>query len=1598
MMSEAGQKRDPSPRDAGAGPAGNLRSKTRTSLDAAVLDFIATSDRLSKFESQICAASSSSAEPNSFTLKIRLDQIQSLWDKVEREYEAVSRLALHEGGGESVRQLQSKYENCYLVYERCASQLNEHIARLSAPSSQGSSNSSVETFSKGCRLPPCDTEIFTGDYLRWPTFRDLFTAIYIDNSRLTPVEKLFHLNAKTSGEAHAIVIKSPLTNSGFQSAWSALQERFENKRLLVNSQLKVLFNLPKISTESGTALKDLQSTIQGCLIAMEHSNVSTENWDCILIFFCSSKLPTVTLSLWEQSLNNKSEIPTWDEMNSFLEDRYRTLEAIEEVRLHTSNSQHTREPRNPQPRRVNSFETQVGPRVRSCDLCSRESHPVRQCPRFLQMTQPQRVSYIKQKRLCLNCLAKGHNLRECTSRHNCFTCKGRHNTLLHKESPATSTSAAQAHNPDQPTANTSVHFASNRQGILLGTAIVQVCHQGENFPARALIDSGSEGTFISEKLATRIKLPCQTVRTRITGLNQTSTGVSQRMCHFQMGTAAKPMLKIDTTALVLPNLAGNLPTSSIDRSILGRLPNIPLADPLFFQPSQIDLLIGADILPSVLLSGLKPNLCGSLLGQETIFGWILTGPVSTATSRVSSFTTKISIESEPTMETLLTKFWEVEDLPCKVVKESDNLCKENFARTTIRSRDGKYVVSLPFKDAEHINLGHSRSFALAQFLRNETSLKRDPILKDTYDSVIKEYIDLGHMKPVPPNTDTVNFYLPHHAVFKPESTTTKVRVVFNASSPSSNGNSLNDILHPGPVLQSDLTLQILKLRTFQFVFNADITKMYRQIPLNPAHTAFQRILFRDDRGDIRDYELQTVTFGVNCAPFLALRTLRQLSEDVHALYPRASRIISDYMYVDDVLAGAHTKVEATLAIQELRTALSSAGFPLRKWTANERTLLKALPSDHLLSGDFLDIEEVSTTKTLGIRWNAKADEFYFVPTELVVNANYSKRNVLSQIAKLFDPAGWLSPFVVQAKILMQDIWLAGIGWDEFLPAELRQRWHDFLRSHSSLHKVRVPRWVQFRPGAQVQIHGFCDASQKAYGAAIYVRIQYDGGFSSSLLTSKTKVAPVKTVSLPRLELCGAVLLADLWAAILPHIPFGRIETFFWTDSTIVLAWLNKPPCQWTTFVANRVTKIALNTDASQWSHVRSEHNPADLASRGVTAEELASSDLWWHGPSWLSQPQVAWPTSHEEVSDPELERRSVRCHLACPAWDLLERFSNFNRMLRVMAFVQRFINRCRCIPTPSSTDLSSKELAHIQLMLIRQTQRADYPEEYNILQSKGQLPSSSCILNLNPFLDADGIMRSCGRLTASDSLSYDERHPILLAYHSKLAELLVTFTHRISIHGGNQLMVRLIRTRYWIPKLRNLIKRVTTTCKVCVIHRKKVQSQLMGKLPQSRATYSRPFTHTGLDFAGPFDVKSYSGRACRITKGYVCVFVCFSTKAIHLEATSDLTTEKFLGAFSRFAARRGCPLHLYSDNGKTFVGAEKALTEDFIAAVKEKVTSSFSHQSLSWHFNPPGAPHMGGLWEAGVKSFKTHFYKTTDQFQRCQKIRRISSLSLRDIF
>ncbi|XP_075162957.1 uncharacterized protein LOC142235581 [Haematobia irritans] len=312
------------------------------------------------------------------------------------------------------------------------------------------------------------------------------------------------------------------------------------------------------------------------------------------------------------------------------------------------------------------------------------------------------------------------------------------------------------------------------------------------------------------------------------------------------------------------------------------MPNLRLADPNLFVCRPVDLLLGADLYPKIVLEGTRTNILGSLLAQNTVFGWVLTGPIPYPT--ISVFTSAVDLHEKNGLDETLLRFWELEEIPRHpLLSASDKFCEDNYKRKTRRDSEGRYVVTLPLKTdfCGQIDLGNSRTGFLRQFLRNEASLLRKPQIKTVYDDVIREYLHLGHMRPVSATpTDAPVCYLPHHPVINPDKRTTKLRVFFNASNKTSTGNSLNDILHVGPTLQTDLVLLILRWRLYKFVYNCDITQMYRQIRVDPSQTCLQRILFRDSpQNIIQDYELQTVTFGVNCAPFLAIRTLLQLADD-----------------------------------------------------------------------------------------------------------------------------------------------------------------------------------------------------------------------------------------------------------------------------------------------------------------------------------------------------------------------------------------------------------------------------------------------------------------------------------------------------------------------------------------------------------------------------------------------------------------------------------------------------------------------------------------------------------------------------------------------
>ncbi|XP_075150745.1 uncharacterized protein LOC142224851 [Haematobia irritans] len=641
-------------------------------------------------------------------------------------------------------------------------------------------------------------------------------------------------------------------------------------------------------------------------------------------------------------------------------------------------------------------------------------------------------------------------------------------------------------------------------------------------------------------------------------------------------------------------------------------------------------------------------------------------------------------------------------------------------------------------------------------------------------------------------------------------------------------------------------------------------------------------------------------------------------EYVKSKYPLGAKIIRENLYVDDVLAGAHTREDAIVSRNELITAVTSAGFELRKWTSNDPFLLKDLDPDILLPINWLDLSEDSSTKTLGIHWNVKGDNFTFKAPIVTENELCTKRDVLSRIAQFFDLCVWLAPVIVVAKLVMQQIWLDQIGWDDPLKPMTRMNWKSFVKNAPCIDTISIPRWIQFSPSSKVEIHGFCYASESAYAAALYIRIEHKDKIYTSLLAAKTRLAPIKKISLPRLELCGAVMFAKL-------------------NNRPYLA--QKPPCSWSTFVGNRVSDILEYVDNENWNHVDSESNPADVASRGCTPNELQKHELWWTGPQWLKLSKDRWP--HKEVNnDTTLEAKPVKV------------------LTTVVAYALRFWRNTGANRTQyriSSLEITSNEIQDIKTRLIVCTQKNYFRGEYMALSQKKRISSNSNLLPLNPFIDSKGIIRS-NRLDQLPALSYNERHPILLPHESHFSHLYVEFVHKVTLHGGNQLMTRVIRAEFWIFRLKPLVKKIIHNCRPCIVHRHQTQNQIMASLPLERTTLTRTFAHTGVDFTGPCSIKNFTGRACLITKARQCLIII----AIHLEATSDMSTQSFMAALARFIGRRGCPSKIFSDNGTNFVGAAELVNKDrleFMKSLKDRVTGNF-HQNLEWSFIPPGA--MGG--------------------------------------
>ena len=684
---------------------------------------------------------------------------------------------------------------------------------------------------------------------------------------------------------------------------------------------------------------------------------------------------------------------------------------------------------------------------------------------------------------------------------------------------------------------------------------------------------------------------------------------------------------------MLPRVTCDLPLQPVHQdSKWTHLSDLHLADPDFGRPGKIDLLLGIDVYADVLLHGRRNGPPGSPTAFETKFGWILAGGAGTFTSPPRTVASHhIAVTSG---DDILHRFWEIEENPrddCNLSPEERSVM-QHFCETHTRTNSGRFVVPLP-KNPQAKSLGESRSQAVRRFLSLERSLHSKNQFSE-FSAVMEEYFEMKHAEFVPvadlqkPPEEV--FYLPMHAVRKEHSTTTKIRAVFDASAKSSTGVSLNDTLLVGPTVHSPLIDVLLRFRLHRVALTTDVSKMYRAIELAPPDRDLHRFVWRRTPDEpLLDCRMTRVTFGVSASSFAANMAVKQNALDFAMEYPQAANVVKKSFYVDDGLTGADSVQEAIELQRELQDLFSKGGFLLRKWNSSNPSVLQHLSTDlkecksmHMMptSDDY--------TKTLGIEWNAAMDHFRLTISDPPPLTNITKRDLVSDIAKTFDILGWFSPSTIKVKILLQQLWEQKVGWDDPVPSHIRDAWFQWRSELHLLSGKHIPccYFDKATRVSSVELHGFCDASELAYAAVIYLRFTgTDNDIQISLVTSKTKVAPIKRLSIPRLELCGAYLLAQLLHHVrqVLEVPLSHVHA--WTDSTIVLNWLDGSPKRFKTYVGNRISTIIDLMPPDKWKHVRGLDNPADCASRGLNPSELLQHPLWWNGPTWLKRSPADWP-------------------------------------------------------------------------------------------------------------------------------------------------------------------------------------------------------------------------------------------------------------------------------------------------------------------------------------------------------------------------------------
>ncbi|XP_029165401.1 uncharacterized protein LOC114936392 [Nylanderia fulva] len=1045
-------------------------------------------------------------------VEARLQNLEKLWDKFDALNDTLAdRVDEIKHEVYAKQDIPSSGEEAYLLNKDLMLDLKSALQlQLQAASSTAAATTSP---APRTALPKIQPPTFAGKYEDWPSFRDLFQSLIGRNQAAKPVEKLHYLKLCVKGDADLLIRNLSTTEDNYEIAWKTLSDYYENKRLLTRNYLNNFLALTKMKSESAAELRRLFHGVKTTVSSLKSIDRPIDRTEDLFVHLVVELLDSRSRREWESDISHTTSPPSYASLEAFIERRLHTLEALFPARNDSSSSSTTKSTRS---HHVKCQDPKEKSRSR-CSICQGD-HFVMFCGDYKDKTAMARKQLVREHKLCSNCLGR-HQSSECSSKKTCTACGSRHHSSLHDAFR-------------EAEAATTFHVAqgadSSSATVLLATARVRVldCH-GSWQSARALIDQGSESSIISERLAQRLRLPRRAAAVSVYGVGEKRTGVTKGKMRLtlQSRRGESPTF---VNALVLPKLTLFSGGCRSSRRTWTHLEDLELADPEFCSSDPVDILLGADVYGTIIRQGLRKGGSKDPVAQQTSLGWILSGTVSSTAPSQHISAHHCQIEEDITC--LVRRFWEQEEVhrPSPTLTKAELECEEHYRRHHSRSPDGRYIVRLPTIEPLP-DLSGTRRAASRALQQTEKRLEKDADFKDMYVEFMQKYKELRHMMlaPAPAEPQRGTCYLPHHGVLRPDSTSTKLRVVFNGSSSLPNGDSLNQFLLTGPNLLPALADILLRWRRHRYVFAADIEKMYRQILVHPDDRSLQRILWRDDsKNDVQEFWLCTVTYGLSCAPYLAIRTLRQLAEDEEHRFPKGADILRSDVYMDDILSGAENQEEAESMVRQLTNICTAGGFTLKKWSTNASYLLSLVEPDARLQQEARWWLPGESHSTLGLRWQPCDDRFAFATHRITLSA-VTKRSVLSLTAKLFDPLGWLSPTTVLAKINIQATWLLGLDWDASLPSEEARKWLRFQEELAALEKLVVPCWLGALADSHQEVHGFADASERAYAAVIYLRTNTNGVRRVTLLAAKTKLdwSPTSCLLLAqkrRLSICGRI--------------------------------------------------------------------------------------------------------------------------------------------------------------------------------------------------------------------------------------------------------------------------------------------------------------------------------------------------------------------------------------------------------------------------------------------------------------------------------------------